>query len=139
MTTKTNRPVNHSSVHLGPSVALNITVKWSLLAAGEFRPQFVLKIQFGYTQSIQVTATVPDDLAVALKLTDHYPAGAALQAMALEAFRERRITAYQLRTLLDIPSRFDLEALLKDHAIETYTVEDFEHDLAGLDIPATPK
>ena len=63
---------------------------------------------------------------------------AALQAMALEAFRERRITAYQLRTLLDIPSRFELDSLLKDHAIETYTAEDFEHDLAGLDIPPTP-
>ncbi len=87
---------------------------------------------------MQVTVTVPDDLAVALKLTDHDPAGSALQAMALEAFRERRITAFQLRTLLNIPSRFELDALLKDHAIETYTAEDFEHDLAGLDIPATP-
>ncbi len=59
--------------------------------------------------------------------------------MALEAFRERRITAYQLRTLLGIPSRFELDSLLKDHAIETYTAEDFEHDLADLDIPTTPK
>ena len=95
--------------------------------------------QFGYTQSMQVTVTVPDNLAAALKLTDHDPAAAALQAMALEAFRERRITAYQLRTLLGIPSRFELDSLLKDHVIETYTAEDFEHDLAGLDIPAPPK
>ena len=88
---------------------------------------------------MQVTVTVPDELAVALKLTDNDPAGAALQALALEAFRERRITAYQLRTLLDIPSHFELDSLLKDHAIETYSVEDFEHYLAGLDIPATQK
>ncbi len=90
----------------------------------------------GYSQSMQVTVTVPDDLAAALKLTDHDPAGAALQAMALEAFRERRIIAYQLRTLPGIPSRFELDSNLKDHMIETNTAEGFEHDLAGLDVAA---
>ncbi len=88
---------------------------------------------------MQATLTVPDHLAAALNLTDHDPAGAALQTIALEASRERRITAYQLRTLLGIPSRFELDSLLKDHAIGTYTVEAFENDLAGLDIPAPPK
>jgi hypothetical protein len=82
---------------------------------------------------MQVTITVPDDLAAAFKLTDRDPAEAALQTMALEAYRERRITAYQVRTLLGIPSRFELDALLKEHRIETYTAEDFEHDLATLD------
>ena len=43
--------------------------------------------------------------------------------MALEAYRERRIAAYQLRTLLGIPSRFELDRLLKDRRIESY--EDF--------------
>ena len=85
---------------------------------------------------MQVTVTVPDHLAAALMLTSRDPAEAALQAIALEAFRERRITAYQLRTLLGIPSRFELDLLLKDRGIETYTAEDFEHDLAGLDMAA---
>ena len=57
--------------------------------------------------------------------------------MALEAYRERRITAYQLRTLLGISSRFDLDRFLKDRRIETYTAEDFENDLAGLDPPSS--
>jgi len=82
---------------------------------------------------MQVTITVPDDLAAALTLTDRDPARAVLEAMALEAYRERRITAYQLRTVLGIPSRFELDGFLKEHRIETYTAEDFEHDLAGLD------
>ena len=69
-------------------------------------------------------------------LTDRDPAEAALQTMALEAFRERRVTAYQLRTLLGIPSRFELDSLLKDHGIETYTAGDFDRDLAGLDMLA---
>ena len=78
---------------------------------------------------MQVAVEVPDDLAAALNLKDRDPAGAALEAMALEAFRERKLTGYQLRTLLGIGSRFDLWELLKERRIETYTVEDLEHDL----------
>jgi hypothetical protein len=79
---------------------------------------------------MQVTVEVPDELAAALNLVNRDPAGAALEAMALEAFRERRLTAYQLRMLLGIPSRFDLDAFLKERRIETYAAEDFEHDIA---------
>jgi len=87
---------------------------------------------------VQVTVSVPDDLVAALSLAGGDPARAVLEAVALEAYRERRITAYQLRTLLGIPSRFELDAFLKAHRIETYTAEDFEHDLAGLDLAAPP-
>jgi hypothetical protein len=58
---------------------------------------------------MQVTFTVPDDLAAALSLAEGDPARAALEAIALEAFRERRITAYQLRRVLGIRSRFELD------------------------------
>ena len=43
------------------------------------------------------------------------------------------MTGYQLRTLLGISSRYDLDALLKEHKIEKYTIEDFEHDLATIE------
>jgi len=81
---------------------------------------------------MQVTVEVPDELAFALNLGDRDPAGAALEAMALEAFRERKLTGYQLRTLLGIRSRFDFWEFLKERQIETYTVEDLDHDLAVL-------
>lgn len=81
---------------------------------------------------MKVTVEVPEQLAAALNLTDRDPAGAALEAMALEAFREQKLTGYQLRMLLGIPSRFDLWEFLKERRVETYTVEDLEHDLAGL-------
>ena len=81
---------------------------------------------------MQVTVEVPDDLAAALNLSERDPAGAALEATALEAFRERKLTGYQLRTLLGIPSRFDLWEFLKERQIDTYTLEDLEHDLAVL-------
>ncbi|HXJ37623.1 MAG TPA: UPF0175 family protein [Bryobacteraceae bacterium] len=79
---------------------------------------------------MQVTVEVPEELGAALNLTDRNPAGAALEAMALEAFRERKLTGYQLRALLGIPTRFDLWESLKERRIETYPVEDLEHDVA---------
>ena len=86
----------------------------------------------GRRRGLQVTVEFPDDLAVALNLRDRDPASAALEAMAPEAFRKRKLTGYQLRSLLGIPSRFDFWEFLKERQIETYTVEDLEHDLAVL-------
>jgi len=85
---------------------------------------------------MQVTVTVPDELVAALAPAGRDPARAAVEAMALEAYRERRITAYQLRMILGIPSRIELDGFLKEHKVETYTAEDFEHDLANLDGPS---
>jgi hypothetical protein len=82
---------------------------------------------------MQVTITVPDDLAAALTSQNGDPSRAVLEAIGLQAYRERKITAYQLRTLLEIPSRFELDGLLKQHRIEMYTADDFEKDLAGID------
>jgi len=79
---------------------------------------------------MQITVTVPNDLAVTLLPSGKDPARAALEALALEAFRERRLTGFQLRTLLGIQSRFELDGFLKKHRIEKYTVEDFDDDLA---------
>jgi hypothetical protein len=42
------------------------------------------------------------------------------------------MTGYQLRALLGISSRYELDAFLKEHKVEKYTVEDFEHDLATI-------
>ena len=79
-----------------------------------------------------VTITLPDDLAAALLPPGQEPTRAALEAIALEAYRQRRITGYQLRRLLGIESRYKLDGFLKEHAVYDYTVEDFEHDLAAI-------
>jgi hypothetical protein len=79
---------------------------------------------------VQITVTVPDDLA--LLLPGQEPARAALEALALEAYRQRRITGYQFRTLLGIPSRYELDGFLKQHEVYDYTIEDFDRDLATI-------
>ena len=75
---------------------------------------------------------LPDDLAAPLLPSGQEPARAALEALGLEAYRQRRITGYQLRTLLGIPSRYELDGFLKQHEVYDYTIEDFDHDLATI-------
>ena len=81
---------------------------------------------------MQITVTLPDDLAAPLLPHGQEPARAALEALALEAYRQRRITGYQIRTLLGIPSRYELDGFLKQHEVYDYTIEDFDRDLATI-------
>jgi hypothetical protein len=78
---------------------------------------------------MQITLEIPDDLAASLAPSGQDPARFALEAMALEAYREHRLSGYQLRLLLGIESRFGLYDFLNEHKVEWYTAEDFEHDL----------
>ena len=81
---------------------------------------------------MQITVEIPDELAAILAGSGTDLPRAALEAIGLEAYRQRRLSSYQLRTLLGIPSRFELDAFLKEHQVEKYTAEDFEHDLATI-------
>ncbi len=81
---------------------------------------------------MEITVTVPDDLSAPLLPPGEEPARAALEAIGLEAYRRRRITGYQLRTLLGIPTRYELDGFLKQHEIYDYTVEDFDRDLTAI-------
>lgn len=80
---------------------------------------------------VQITLDLPDELAVSLA-PGQDPSRAALEALGLEAYRQRRITGFQLRTLLGLPSRWDLEDFLREHKVYDYTIEDFEKDLATI-------
>ena len=79
---------------------------------------------------MQLTLEIPDELVASLTAPGQDPTRAALEAFALEAYRQRRISGYQLRTLLGLPSGWDLDVFLKEHQVDKYTVEDFEKDLA---------
>jgi hypothetical protein len=79
---------------------------------------------------MRITVTIPDELVAPLLPAGQDPADVALEALAIAAYRQRRLTGYQLRSLLGIPSRYEFDGLLKKHRVEKYTAEDFEHDLA---------
>jgi len=79
-----------------------------------------------------MTIEIPDELAATLASPGQDPARAALEALGLEAYRQRRLSEFQLRTLLGLASRWELDAFLKQHQVEKYTAEDFEHDWAAV-------
>jgi hypothetical protein len=81
---------------------------------------------------MQITIEIPEDLAAMLSAPGQDPARAALEAIALEAYRQQRLSAYQLRTLLGIGSRYELDGFLKERQVYDYTLEDFEQDLAAI-------
>jgi Uncharacterised protein family (UPF0175) len=82
--------------------------------------------------AMHITLEIPDELVSPLVPPGYNPARTVLKALALEAYRQRRLGEYQLQTLLGISSRYELDGFLKEHGTEKYTVEDFEHNLATL-------
>ena len=81
---------------------------------------------------MQVSLEIPDEFAASLTPVGQDPRRAALEAWGLAAYRQRRLSAYQLRTLLGIPSRWELDAFLKEHLVESYTVEEWEKDWTAI-------
>ena len=76
---------------------------------------------------------VPDDIAEKLvkKWTD-LPR-CALEALAVDAYRERVLTAYEVQRLLGLSSRWKTEEFLKGAGADLgYTEEDLREDAATL-------
>ena len=71
---------------------------------------------------------MPEDIAAGLQSKCKDLPRAALESLALEAYRSRAITAAQLRWLLVFETRMQVDALLKEHEIIDYSAADFERD-----------
>jgi len=82
-----------------------------------------------YTAGVKIWLEVPDAVVGQLADEGQDLSRAALEALAIDAYRMERITGYQLCQLLEIPSRHDLDAFLKRHGVPLeYTIEDFERE-----------
>ena len=78
---------------------------------------------------MRIWLDLPDDAVAQLAEEDRDLSRAALEALAIDAYRTDRITAHQLCQLLEIPSRYDLGGFLKEHGVPLeYTIEDFERE-----------
>jgi len=78
---------------------------------------------------MELTLDLPDELCAALAASGQGLPRAALEAIALEAYRERKLTTAQLRRLLGFESRYELDGFLKQHEVWLeYTWEDLERD-----------
>jgi predicted HTH domain antitoxin len=80
-----------------------------------------------------VTIGLPKELTEALARSGRDLSRAALEALATEAYRERKISHSQLRQLLGFETRMEVDSFLKDRGVELeYTYEDLQRDLATL-------
>jgi len=75
---------------------------------------------------MQLTVTIHDDVAERLGSSDAM-ARRALEAFALEEFREGRIEKPDLRRILELPTRDALDGFLKAHGVyEPYAIADLD-------------
>jgi len=79
--------------------------------------------------AMEITVTIPDELARQIIPEGLDPSRHALEDMAVEAYRAHRLTGAQLRRVLSIPSRYELDAFLKKRGVWLeYTLEDFRRE-----------
>jgi hypothetical protein len=82
---------------------------------------------------VNLIVHIPDDLAERLR------AGAdlerkALEALAVEGYRDGRLTRPELRRLLGFATRAEVDGFLKRHGVfDPTTMADVERDLQDLD------
>jgi hypothetical protein len=77
---------------------------------------------------MQITIELPEDIAVGLESKRKDLPRAALESLALEAYRSCALTAAQLRRLLVFEMQMEVDAFLKEHKIFDYSAADFERD-----------
>ena len=77
----------------------------------------------------QLTLNLPDELYAALSGSGQELSRAAFEAIALEAYRERKLTTAQLRRILGFETRHQLDGFLKEHEVWLdYTWQNLEQD-----------
>lgn len=78
---------------------------------------------------MQFTVDLPDDLAGQLVPAGQDPARAALEDMAVEAYRAHRLTEHQLAVILGM-DRYQLDGFLKQRQVWLeYTTDDLRKEL----------
>jgi hypothetical protein len=78
---------------------------------------------------MEVIVHIPDSIGERLGKNAEAIPRWLLEKAGLEAYRSGEISGYELRLMLGIPSRLELEAFLKTHGVYLeYTEEDFVHD-----------
>lgn len=83
---------------------------------------------------MEISISVPDAIAQQLKGHWHDLPRHALEAFVADAYRHQLLTTGQVRQILDLPSRLDVDAFLKQSgAYLHYTEEDLNEDRRTLE------
>lgn len=83
---------------------------------------------------MRIWVDLPETLAARLRASGQDPSAAALEALAIDAYRVGQLTAHELCEVLSVPSRTALDGVLKAHGVPLeYTIEDFEAERETLE------
>jgi hypothetical protein len=81
---------------------------------------------------VEITFSIPDDVARRVASEGKSPARVALEAFALEGYRSERLSESAVRELLGFATRMEVHAFLKQHGVYLhYDVADLEQDKAA--------
>ena len=78
--------------------------------------------------AMEITLDLPEDIVQELRSKWKDLSRAALESLALEAYRSHVLTAAQLRRLLGFETRMQVDPFLKEHKVYEFTAADFEQD-----------
>jgi hypothetical protein len=83
---------------------------------------------------MNVTVHIPDELAARLAAEGGDLERRALEGFALAEYQAGRLTGSELRQLLGISTRYELDGFLKAHGVfEEYTLQDLEQERQTLE------
>ncbi len=78
---------------------------------------------------MQVTLNLPEDIGHELEARFQDLPRAALESLALEAYRSGALTEFQVQRLLGFQTRLEVDGFLKSHGVYlNYTLEDLDRD-----------
>ena len=82
---------------------------------------------------MNLTLPVPDDIADRLSADGDDLSRRALEGFGLEEYKAGRITTAELRRLLGLETRYELDGFLKAHGVwMNYTIDDLRREVATL-------
>ena len=82
---------------------------------------------------MDVQLQIPDDVARIIQNEQPDLSRAALEALALEGYRNERLSEAQVRRMLGLRTRMQVHAFLKAHNVHlNYSIDELESDLASL-------
>lgn len=83
---------------------------------------------------MNVNVQIPDDLAKRLAASGDDLSRCALEGFALEEYKAGRITKAELRRLLGLETRYELDGFLKVHGgVADVTIADLRRDVGDLE------
>lgn len=82
---------------------------------------------------MELTVYIPDDIVTQLRQAEGDLSCRALEALALEEYKDGHLTKLELRSLLGFETRYEPDGFLKEHGVcESFTLEEIEQQVEGL-------